>query len=356
MDKRINRARKLLQQEKLDALLISSPYNIRFLTGFAGFHEYEREGYALLTQNNLYLLASSLQAEGARKTKGNFTVIELTAQKRLLATLEELIKQEEIEILGFEENLTYVEHKRFKKVKDIKFKLSNSIIEDARTIKDMEEITSLTKACKLTDDAFSYALSKLKEGVTENEIAWELEKHIREAGGELAFPSIVAFGENTAVPHHTTGDTKLTLGSVLLDFGAKVDGYCADMTRTVYFGTVPEEFKKMYSAVLEGQLKGFEFSKKLICEDIDRKARDYITSQGYPSIPHSVGHGVGLQVHELPHISPNTKDEILPNTAFTIEPGIYINGVGGIRIEDTVFFDGSEIIALTKSPKELIEI
>ncbi len=243
-------------------------------------------------------------------------------------------------------------------------------------IKDANELASLQKACKLTDNAFAYVLKKLRMGVTEKELAWELEKYIREQDGQLAFGSIVAFGEHSAVPHHKTTDHKLQANNiVLLDFGAKVNGYCSDMTRTVFFGRADEKFKKMYEVVRHAQQLPFDILRKsssesrnskrkrfstspknITPENVDKVARNYIMKQGFPTVPHSVGHGVGLEVHELPHLSPGFDEKILPNTVFTIEPGIYINGFGGVRIEDTVWFDGNEIVPLTKSSKNLTEI
>lgn len=364
MENRVKSVRKILAEEKLDGLLVSSNINIRYLTGFDGFGSHEREGYALITETNIYIFASPLSAEGAReKVKGsNIQVIELTAQKRLIPTLQEIVNKEKIEVLGFEENLTYAEYKTFKKLKGVKLKLSEEVIEEVRIIKDTEELESLKKACELTDQAFNHILRKIQTGMTELDLAWEIEKFIREHGGELAFPSIVAFGSNSAIPHHVTERYKLKANTcILLDFGAKINGYHADMSRTIFFGKPDEKFKKMYEAVLHAQVSAIDYrplteSKTPIPSELDKISRDIITSLGFPNIPHSVGHGVGLQVHELPHISPGFKDIIEANTAFTIEPGIYVNGVGGIRIEDTVYYDGKNIVALTRSSKKLIEL
>jgi len=358
MEKRAKKVRELLAENKFDALFISSAYNIRYLTGFDGFGTHEREGFALLTNSNLYVCADPRLSEGARKNSQDATIIEFSAGKKLIPQLQEIIDKEKILVLGFEENLTYSEYKRFKRLKNVKFKMSEDIIEFLRQEKDLEELQNLQKACKLTDECFSQVLKFVKQGITELGVAWEMEKFIRENGGELAFPTIVAFSENSAVPHHKTSDKKLEKDSIiLLDFGAKVDGYCADMTRTIFFGKAPDEFKKMYEAVRIGQQLPFEVIKTdPTPEAIDKTARDFVISQGFPSVPHSVGHGVGLEVHELPHISPGFKEIIEPNTPFTIEPGIYIPGFGGVRIEDTVFFNGKEILALTNSYKNLIEL
>lgn len=355
MKNRILHVREILKEEKIDALLISSNLNISYLTGFSGFDQYERGGYAFLTANSLYLFANSLYAEEAKNHSKNTTVIPLTHDQKLIPSLQEIVNKEKIKTLGFEENLTYSEFKVFKKLKGVKLKLVDEIVEEVRTVKDISEFESLKKACKLTDDAFEHALKRIKAGITELDLAWEMEKYIRENGGELAFPTIVAFGVNSATPHHKTNNDVLQKNNIiLLDFGAKVNGYSADMTRTVFFGKAPEKFKKMYEVTLSAQEKAF-FPKKLTAETIDKTARDIIEKEGF-TIPHSVGHGLGLEVHELPHISPGFKDEIEPNTPFTIEPGIYIPEFGGVRIEDTVYYDGKKIISLTQSSKELIEL
>lgn len=356
MENRVKQVRQILKIEKLNALLISSSINIRYLTGFLGFDEFEREGYALITQNELYLFANSLYATEAKIEAKNSVVVELSKDNKLVPSLQRIIDSEKIKDVGFEKNLTYSEFKIFKKLKNIKLKLSEEVVEEIRTIKDANELESLKKACELTDKTCSRILENMRINITEKEVAWEIEKYIREHGGKLAFPSIVAFGKNSATPHHKTSNYELrTNNIVLLDFGAKINGYSADMTRTLFFGKASSEFKKMYDAVLVAQKKAFT-PKKITPEDIDKTARDYITKQEYPSVPHSIGHGVGLQIHELPHISPGFTDEILPNTPFTIEPGIYIPNFGGVRIEDTVYFDGKQIISLTHSPKTLLEL
>lgn len=365
MLKRIENAREILKEEGIDALIISSNLNVAYLTGFTGFDAYERGGYAFLTKNKLYLFANSLYAEEARSQAKNTEVIPLSHDQKLIPSLQEIITQEKINTIGFEDNLTYSEFKVLKKLKGVKLKLAEEIIEEVRTVKDTSELKSLKKACKLTDDCFKYILTRIKLGITENELAWEMEKYIRENGGELAFPTIVAYGKNSATPHHKTSNQKLKVNScVLLDFGAKVDGYCADMTRTVFFGKADVKFKKMYETVKQAQelpLSRFNLNHaqtrlNLRAHSIDKLARDYIIKKVYPPIPHSVGHGVGLEVHELPHIAPGFEDEILPNTPFTIEPGIYIPEFGGIRIEDTVYYDGNTIVQLTISSKNLIEL
>jgi len=282
----------------------------------------------------------------------------LNASQKLIPSLSEIVTKEKIKSIGFEEHLTYYEYKKFKTIKNAKLKLVSELVETVREIKDEDELIYIKKACELTDKTYDHIIKNIKKDMREQDVAWEMEKFIRENGGTLAFPTIVAFGKNSAIPHHHTSNTKLENNSIiLLDFGAQINGYCSDMTRTLFFGKADAKFKKMYETVRIAQEKGFiDTSIPFSGQDIDSASRDYIKTQGYPTIPHSVGHGIGLQVHELPHISVGFNTEIIPNTPFTIEPGIYENGFGGVRIEDTVCFDGKEILPLTKSSKILTEI
>ncbi|MBP6913766.1 MAG: aminopeptidase P family protein [Candidatus Levybacteria bacterium] len=369
MEDRKIQARRILKTEKIDALLISSAYNITYLTGFNGFNTNEREGFALLTDSNLYIFTDPRLFEGVKKTlqtsAGTWKkpkIIEYNAEKKLIPQIQEIVDYEKLKIIGFEENLTYSEYEYFKKLKNVKLKLTEEIIEFIRQIKNNYELNTLQAACKLTDKTYSHILKTIRIGQSEKDIAWEVEKFIRESGGELAFPTIVAFSENSATPHHNTSNKKLEKNNiVLLDFGAKVNDYCADMTRTFFMGKASEKFKKIYETVRIGQeialkCQIIEPTDALTGELIDMTARNYILSQEYPSVPHSIGHGVGIEVHELPHISPGYKEALSPNTSFTIEPGIYISEFGGVRIEDTAWFNGKEIIPLTQSSKKLIEL
>lgn len=357
MENRVKRVRSLFKVGKLDALLVSSNANIFYLTGYSGFLSEERDAYLLVTKNSAILFTNALYFDEVKKSvKAPIKVFLVT---QLQKTLEKLLKQEKIVNIGFEENLTYQELIRFKKVKNTKWKLTEGIVEKVRAIKDRYELESLRKACKLTDNTLSNILTNVRLNMTEKELAWEVEKFIREHGGELAFPSIVSFGKNSAVPHHKTNGTRLELNSiVLLDFGAKVNGYCADMTRTVFFGKANKKFKKIYNTVLKSQeeaIKSLDM-RKIKFSKLQTAANKVIMDNGFEKIPHGLGHGVGLEVHEFPHISPHSKDEARDNMVFTIEPGIYENNFGGVRIEDVFLYKNQKTEALTKSSKNFIEL
>lgn len=333
---RLQNIRQKLGKEKMDAVFISSVSNIEYLTGYSNFSKDEREAYILIGENFGYIITDGRYTEAVKKQIPHFTLYERGHKN----TTEDLFKSLKIKILGIEEdNLTVSEYKKIKKhFKNIKhFEVSK-----LRSIKEKREIERIKKACKLGDKAFKYILTKIKTGVTEKEVAGELEKFIKDQGAELSFSAIMAFGKNSSVPHHQTGNTKLKDGDfVLIDLGAKVDSYCSDMTRTIFFGKPNKRQIKMYEVVSKAQQKAADFinkqiksGKKVKASEVDKIAREYIKSKGFPDIPHSLGHGIGLEVHEQPHLSPKSKDILKEGMVFSIEPGIYIENFGGVRIED----------------------
>ncbi len=362
---------QLLSDHNLDALLISSIANITYLTNYSGFSKIEREAYLLVTKRRSYLLTDGRYTEAVKNIPG-FTLIEISLTKPLITAFTELAKKHGIKKLGIEENnLTVAEYKRIKKCFPA---LVNVSLRELRIIKEENEINAIKKACALGDKTFTHVLKKIKQGVTEKELAFEIEFFIKKAGGDISFSQIVAFGENSAIPHHQSSDKPLAISDklVLLDFGAKVDNYCSDMTRTVFFGKPTTEQKRMYQTVLEAQRKAVAHLGRRRGSDldssrrrhslwrrtaeVDRVAREYIIKQGYSTIPHSLGHGIGLEVHESPSLSPKSKDTLKPGMVFSIEPGIYLPGIGGVRIEDLVVLEPTGPLLLTKSSKELIEL
>jgi len=230
--------------------------------------------------------------------------------------------------------------------------------------KSTADIACITKACKVTDATFKYILPHLVENVTEKQIVKKINKYLRKNSDGLAFKTITAFGENSAEIHHLPTEKKLKKGDIIvLDFGAKINGLCSDMTRTLFLGKASTKQKKMYNAVSETQQLAINLLKSSIINhkslkafDIDKIAREYILSKGYPNMPHSLGHGIGRKVHSGLRLSPKSKAYLKPSMIFSIEPGIYIKGFGGVRIEDTVLINGNKIEILTKSMKKLIEL
>ncbi len=224
-----------------------------------------------------------------------------------------------------------------------------------RMVKTNIEVMKLTKACRITDNTFKAVVKNLNKMKTELDLAVFIQKKIEEQGAELSFPTIVASGRNSAIPHHQTSQGKLTKGFLMIDFGAKYEGYCADMTRMLYLGSPSRKELELYEFMLKVQQKAIEqvelnqlYSQ---LEELVRKSLGKYSS----NFIHSLGHGVGLEIHERPRIGPKSKDKVLENNVFTIEPGIYFPGQFGIRIEDTVWFNG-KIKVLTRSSKKLAKI
>lgn len=358
---RITGIRQKLLEKRIDAIVISSASNITYLTGYANFSEKEREAYLLIGKDFQYIITDARYSEAIKRQVPHFTLFERGHESRIENLLKSL-KDKTNTLAVEEDNLTILEYKFFKK----HFKKLKSISLHAhRSIKSTEEITKIKKACKIGDKAFEYIVKKIRRGITEKTLAWELEKFIKDQGGELSFPSIVAFGKNSSIPHHHTSDKQLTINDklVLLDFGVKFENYCSDMTRTVFCEKSNKKEEDIYKVVLEAQQKAAKFldsrikhGKKVTGAEVDKIAREFLISKGFESIPHSLGHGIGLEVHEHPSLSPKSKDELKEGMIFSIEPGIYIPNFGGVRIEDLFVIQNKKLIQLTNASRKLIII
>ncbi len=346
--------------KKLGAVLVSSQPNIAYLCGYSGFSEKERECFLLFEKNKNYLITDGRYIEAVKKNIFGFELIDIGADNFLSKDHSDILKN--LRVIGIEEeNLTVSELRKLKKhVKTIK----NADLSDLRIIKRDDEIKNIKKACRVADETFSFILGELRTGIKEKEIAGKIESFIKSRGADISFSPIVAFGKNSAFPHHVSGNNKLRSNQiVLLDFGAKVNNYCSDLSRTVFFGKASHQFKKMHKTVLEaqkiaiGRLK-FLFSnhKSIQAKDVDKIARQFIIKRGYPSTPHSLGHGVGIEVHEAPHISQSSGEQIRPGMVFSIEPGIYNPSYGGVRIEDLVILTAKGPQLISHARREIIEL
>lgn len=368
-----------------DALLITNPTNIRYLTGFVGAAPEEREAYLLIFADQAYLFTNRLYREQAKaigllncyivkllKTKNQLKIVEISRENPLSEELAKLTSQLGIKTLGFEEtDLTVSELTKLKKeLNGVKLIPTQGRAEELRMIKRDDEIEYIRKAAKLTDQCFDYILGKLKPGLTEVEIAWEIESYIRIRGAGLAFSPIVAFGSNTSQPHYDPKRSDLlrlkspTLQNqdiILLDFGAKVNGYCSDMTRVIFIGKPKDEWVRTYEAVLDAQQAALKYlhlegvkahlpgGARRSGAQADRIAKNIIKKSGFPAYPHSLGHGVGLDIHESPRLTIKKDAVLKPGMVVSIEPGIYEEGSYGIRIEDLVFLkkDGVDVFSQT---------
>lgn len=379
----------------IDALLITEPTNIRYLTGFVGLSPYEREAYALITPSTHYLFTHALYLEQTKKLALNrklkkptlLETIEISREEPLTKRLKEILSTLQSSTLkglrlGFEEvNLSVAEfHKVRNELIGVVLVPTQDRIEEIRKIKHPEEVEWIIKAAKITDHCFETILGQLKLGVSETEIAWEIETFFHKNGAVSAFPPIVAFGENSSQPHYTPtfkGSTLKGHSLVLLDFGARVNGYCADMTRVVFAGKPTLEQQRVYKVVYKAQTEVVTYLKKsaiptfirgplangsattktnrlnsISSAALDRSARETIEKAGFPPYPHSLGHNVGLAIHEGPRLSIKKDEQLKPGMVFTIEPAVYLEGKFGIRIEDLILLKEDGIEILSKSPKK----
>jgi Xaa-Pro aminopeptidase len=351
---RLAALRELMSSRELDAFLVSNPENRRYLSGFTAADP--DWGMLLITDRESFLLTDFRYQAWAREEVRDFEVIIYKVE--LGETLVELLARQPVQTLGFEAaNLTYRQYQRLtKNLSDagvkVVWKPLEGLVEELRQTKTEAELDIMRRALVLTEDVLRQVAAELAPGLTERQLAWEIEKRLREGGAEgLAFPPIVAAGPNSARPHHQPGDYALKPGEpIIIDMGARMEGYCADLTRTLVIGPADEQFRKIYTLVRQAQARAeAELKAGMDSLDGDRLAREVIAAAGYgEAFGHSLGHGVGLAVHEAPSLSPSEAKRCVlpPGCVVTVEPGIYLQGWGGVRLEDMVRLspDGAEVL------------
>jgi len=365
MNSRLRRLRKFLDEEKLDAIFISSLPNIIYLTNFSDFTTFERDGFVLITKKNQYIFTHGIYKEAVETQVKNFILIDIKRENPINKSVKNIIEKENIQSLGFESfDLKVDEYERLTKEIDKKILKTTHLISKLRIQKTTEEIKTIKKACLLGDKAFKFIITKLKPGISELDLAAEFEYFVKSHGATLSFDSIVAFGSHASKPHHVPTNTKLKINQfVLFDCGIKLNNYCSDMTRTVFFGNATKNQKKAYQTVLIAQQKAIQQCNNFIfkhmdvpAKELDRIAREYLTSQNFPDMPHSLGHGIGLEVHEAPRLTPLSQEKLASGNVFSIEPGIYIPGKFGIRIEDLFAIENGKLFQLTKAPSKFMQV
>ncbi len=340
--------------DKVDALLITSAHNLRYFSGFTG-----GEGAFLIGRNFNCLFVDGRYTIAAKVETTGVDVREFKAGM-FYKMIGSVLQEHSVSTLGFEdENLNVRQYNLYKeKLPNIKFIGLSQELNHLRMIKNQEELDCIRKAEHIGDMTFEKVLPMIKKGVSECDIAAEIEYQMRLQGAAgPSFETIVVSGVKSGMPHGKPNDKKLEAGDfVVMDFGCIIGGYCSDMTRTVAVEKVSDEQKTIYNTVLKAQLAGLDVIKSGIKgSDADKAARQIIEEAGYAkNFTHSLGHGVGLLIHELPNLSPLSDIILRENMVVTCEPGIYIEGLGGVRIEDTVIVKNGGIENLTKSPKELI--
>lgn len=350
----------MLEGAPAEALLITHPANMRYVAGFTG------EGYVYVSPQERLLVTDSRYTIAAALECPEFRVVEW-GKKEYYQELAEVLAREKIHTLGFEESHMTVsgfqklqQYLKYAGLAEIHMETAGDWVKSFRRIKGKEEIQCITRAEEIGDRAFLRILPELKAGLTEKQVAARLEFYMKEEGAEgLSFDTIAASGIHSAMPHAVPTDKKLEEGDFLtMDFGCIWKGYCSDMTRTVVVGRASEKQRQVYDTVLSAQRAALEGIRPgMMGKEVDMLAREVISSAGYGEcFGHSLGHSVGLEIHEKPLFSPKEDTAIFPGMVITVEPGIYIEGFGGVRIEDVVVIteDGCEDI--THAPKELMEL
>lgn len=344
--------RKQLEIEKLDALLITNPYNRSYMTGFTG-----TAGVALVSAEDAVFITDFRYTKQAEKEIEGYRIVQHTTT--IIEEVALQAKNMNVKTVGFEkDDMSFGLYELYKKEVEAELKPVSGLVEKLRMVKTPEEITVLQAAAKIADDAFEHIITYIRPGMTELDVSNELEFFMRKQGAtSSSFSIIVASGLRSALPHGVATDKVIESGDfVTLDYGALYKGYISDITRTVAVGEPSDKLKEIYAVVLEAQelaLQGIKPGMTGI--EADRIARDYITSKGYgEAFGHSTGHGIGLEVHEAPGLSSKSETVLEPNMVVTVEPGIYLPEIGGVRIEDDIVItaDGNE--RLTFATKELL--
>ncbi|WP_314581121.1 Xaa-Pro peptidase family protein [Enterococcus gilvus] len=352
MIKRIEKLRALMKNDGIDAYLVTSPANLRYLTNFTG-----TAGLAFITLKEAFFITDFRYTEQASEQVQGMTILQ--HQGDIVGEVIKLMEREGIRVLGFEDAfVTYAEYSVFEEVIDAELAPASGLIERLREQKDEGEIAIIEKACAIADEGFDHVLKMIRPGMTEIELANQLDFFMRSLGASgTSFETIVASGLRSALPHGVASEKVIEQGDMItLDFGCVYQGYVSDITRTFAIGDPGQSLKDIYQIVLNAQLKVIEAAQPGVTgAQLDAVARTFISEAGYgDAFGHSTGHGIGMEIHEGPTVSRSNEEALAVGNVITDEPGIYIPGLGGVRIEDdlVIVADGNRL--LTLSPKELI--
>ena len=355
-EKRLKRFQAwLASQEGLyDAILISDRSNIRYLSGFTGTF-----AYLVISKDKAFILTDSRYTMQARQQSVHFSLVKLERYTPP-RSIAKLCEQQNWAVLAFERNdLSFDFYDRLKSC----FGRANLMpiekaVEQFRAVKDEDEIEKIRIAEHIGDAAFAHVLEIIKPGMTEKEVAFEMELAMRRQGASgLSFDTIVASGVRSAMPHGVASDKKIENGDlVVFDFGCVYDGYCSDMTRTIGIGQLSEAQKDLYALVLKAQMAALKMARAdVVGEKMQDLVQGIFDKAGFGSyFGHGLGHSVGLDIHEEPRFSRNVKEQIPAGTVISVEPGLYVPGIGGVRIEDLIVLTPQGYDNLAQSPKELI--
>lgn len=352
MNARMKWLKSQLLPLNLDGIIISNPTNVKYLTGLS------EEGYLIIGNRENMFITDSRYIESVNRN--------LTIDDEIIAydsrTLDKYDYENiffEDENIGFEEKyVTYEQYKKYLQMFQVSLNETDGIIENQRIVKDEEEIEYIKKACEITDEAFKYILDFLEEGITEKEVAFEIEKYmVTHDSDGIAFDLIVAFGENTSMPHAVPTDRRLKKGDIIqFDIGCKFKGYCSDFSRVVFTEEPTDDQKRIYDFLIDQQKKlsiafkdGANIKQIIKDRENDYKLKNY-------AVMHAFGHGVGLNIHEQPFLNSKMDNYAKENSVIAIEPGVYLPGEFGMRIEDTYLVEKVGTKQLTTSKKDYIVI
>ncbi len=347
---RIARIREKLAAEGVDALLVTKGANVRYLSGFTS-----EDGQLLISRDRAFLITDFRYYEQAERQAPAFELYKLT--KPFAETFAELVQEAGVGRVAFESPfVSYALYSELVAIEGLELVPIKGWAEELRAVKTPEEVALIRRAVTVSDAVIAALPEILRPGMAERELAWEIEAFMRTRGADdVAFPTIAAGGPNGAMPHAVPGERVIVPGEpIVLDLGAQVEGYCSDITRTVCIGQPDDKFREIHAIVLAAQ-KAAEAGIRpgMTGKEADAIARQVIAEAGYgEAFGHGMGHGVGLEVHERPSAGVRSDDRLEPGMLLTVEPGIYLPGWGGIRIEDLVLITDTGIEILTKASKE----
>ncbi len=359
-DSRLAAVRRRAAAEDIPALVVTDIANVRYVTGFEDVFDDDANVACLVTTEVARVYTDARYGEAADAAASGTPWIVRVPPDSLYVELCSELAGDGVEKVAVESSVPYGRFRFISEQFGGQVLVVDQWIEQIRQVKEAAEIERIAAAAELTDRTFDHILTMIAPGVRESDLALEIEVFMRRNGAQgVAFPPIVASGPNSSRPHARVSTREFEAGDLLtIDMGALVDGYCSDMTRTVVVGSANDRQREIYSAVLEANLAGIAAARSGIPGmDIDSAARGVLKARGLGEyFTHGLGHGVGVQVHELPNVGPRGRDSVSPGSVLTIEPGVYVPGFGGVRIEDLVVIDDAMCRVLSRSTKELLEV